>query len=1099
MTINKLPAANYVPAKLPMRLIYPRVDTETGTYARHKFAHTGMDYRIPVGVMGGAWPFYYEVISGPSGLTVGGNYGDTDYGVVNWPAASVAGAGAGPHSVTLRVTDQEETTVDVVWDIAVDDTQFVFIDSATGTSGVGTIGDPLKLFTDWFEGDVESTTYQNKIAVFRAGAYTVTGEGSGGNGDNINLNCDQKTRSLIGYPGETSILDCALAKFMVGNNGFYPDFYVGGLTFQNARKDVDDAHFFWLTNARTENSRVVFHENTFDTINFGKVGDDNSNSIFFSGGVESQGARENVLIKGNNFLNMTTTAVEDRGDDWTGNHNGAGFTSYKCDYHLIEENTTSGGDREGLALYVKGNVKFNTVRANNTHKQISVNHGAEASYRPEDKAGGLGLVPHDFEVCWNKVIFPPGSVTGNVTSMRWSGSLYWEGQHYNNYFYRNTFKGGRVLFRFEGTEPYEVEDNIIEHSANNFAGFVQADYTYATGRETLFVDDIEDGAFNTAYTDASGNLFDDAGNGNARTTYFGTKGAEVSYTTSVINQLPVGNYITARQTAHLIHPRPDSETASWAKHRKHYPGIKYEVPVGVSFGSWPFFYDLTTAPEGATIGENVTEVNGELVPGDDYGVVTWDNPTVGTHNFQVTVSFQDGASPLVIEWTLEVTTTGTIFVDAVNGLDTNDGTINNPLQTMEGWYKADLNDRTYTGYQVCYLAGTYDVTTTDTNTSGNLQLAYNNKPLVHYAKDTESVIWDFQYNNFASGEGSQPSGNGEYHFHDWFLGRITCTGGPTGDNKRRWMIFSSVESAWPYDGTQGACRNTWFKSPQIDWTATGAVNDNSGIVFGAATGSEAPARIYFYVTQCPITNIRTTQPPTNFNGWWLGQTAYFLAEHNVITNTNFGRSPFSAKSSEYRSCYRNIDMSAAPDQPFIPDCAGSYADGYGGGSELSYSKINYTEDGNGLTAVQWGHHFLTFDDVTYPKHEKNYQFRNSISKAPGPNGECFRSPSSWPTEVIQDIWCSEGDGIYLSDAPENTQANGDWKLYAIPNNPFDSSMNLTDTEFEGTHGATLSNTTGQSPQTTNFVIPTATFQVQNLYRQLTSPLYDGNYPTGARP
>ena len=192
-------------------------------------------------------------------------------------------------------------------------------------------------------------------------------------------------------------------------------------------------------------------------------------------------------------------------------------------------------------------------------------------------------------------------------------------------------------------------------------------------------------------------------------------------------------------------------------------------------------------------------------------------------------------------------------------------------------------------------------------------------------------------------------------------------------------------------------------------------------------------------------------------------------------------------------------MSAAPDQPFIPDCAGSYADGYGGGSELSYSKINYTEDGNGLTAVQWGHHFLTFDDVTYPKHEKNYQFRNSISKAPGPNGECFRSPSSWPTEVIQDIWCSEGDGIYLSDAPENTQANGDWKLYAIPNNPFDSSMNLTDTEFEGTHGATLSNTTGQSPQTTNFVIPTATFQVQNLYRQLTSPLYDGNYPTGARP
>ena len=142
---------------------------------------------------------------------------------------------------------------------------------------------------------------------------------------------------------------------------------------------------------------------------------------------------------------------------------------------------------------------------------------------------------------------------------------------------------------------------------------------------------------------------------------------------STINQLPAANYIPAKQAAHLIHPRPDSETASWAKHRRHYPGIKYEVPVGVSFGSWPFFYDLTTAPAGATIGENVIAVDGELVPGDDYGVVTWDNPTEGTHNFQVTVSFQDGATPLVIEWTLEVTTTGTIFVDAVNGLDTNDG------------------------------------------------------------------------------------------------------------------------------------------------------------------------------------------------------------------------------------------------------------------------------------------------------------------------------------------------------------------------------------------------------------------------------------------
>ena len=42
-------------------------------------------------------------------------------------------------------------------------------------------------------------------------------------------------------------------------------------------------------------------------------------------------------------------------------------------------------------------------------------------------------------------------------------------------------------------------------------------------------------------------------------------------------------------------------------------------------------------------------------------------------------------------------------------------------------------------------------------------------------------------------------------------------------------------------------------------------------------------------------------------------------------------------------------------------------------------------------------------------------------------------------------------------------------------------------------------TTPTNVTATNFVIPTATFQVQSLYRQLTSPLYDGNYPTGPRP
>ena len=532
MAINQLLAANYVPSKITMSLIYPRIDAETDTYARHKFAHTGMDYRIPIGVMGGAWPFYYEVISGPTGLTVGGNKGDTDYGVVNWPAASVAAAGAGPHSVTVRVTDQEGTTVDAVWAIAVDDTQFVFIDSATGTSGAGTIGDPLKLFTDWFEGSTTSTTYQDKIAVFRAGTYTVTGEASADNGNNVNFQPAQKTRSIIGFPSETATLDhggaTGGAKWWLDTE--YHDFFVAGLTFYNARQDVSNAHFFWLTNS-AGGDRVTFHENIFDTCDYGTVGDSNAGPLFISGSPDTT-PRERVLLKGNTSTNITPTGL----------NNGASLaTVFIVNYMLVEENVGYGNDLV-KAINAKGTEKFVTIRANNFDNYIEVGYGGEVGPR----------VPHDHEVCWNKVIIADGSGRGanSIRSLMFSNKETYEGAggHYNNFIYRNTFKGGSANVRFSGNELYNVEGNIVEHSADNYNGrWNEANMTIPVGRENLFVDDIEDGDFNTAFTDASGNLFDDAGNGNARTTYLGLKGAEVGGFI-VDNTAPILSSPTGTQT-----------------------------------------------------------------------------------------------------------------------------------------------------------------------------------------------------------------------------------------------------------------------------------------------------------------------------------------------------------------------------------------------------------------------------------------------------------------------------------------------------------------------------------------------------------------------
>src|SRR5690606_1338391 len=52
---------------------------------------------------------------------------------------------------------------------------------------------------------------------------------------------------------------------------------------------------------------------------------------------------------------------------------------------------------------------------------------------------------------------------------------------------------------------------------------------------------------------------------------------------------------------HVIYPRPDDETQSYARHRHAYPGVRYEIPIGVQFGKWPYRYELIEGPEGARV------------------------------------------------------------------------------------------------------------------------------------------------------------------------------------------------------------------------------------------------------------------------------------------------------------------------------------------------------------------------------------------------------------------------------------------------------------------------------------------------------------------
>ncbi|HCS64592.1 MAG TPA: hypothetical protein DIW64_11235 [Cellvibrio sp.] len=419
-----LPEGYFVKAKMPMHLVYPRGDTEVQAHARHKWAHPDMEYAIPIGVQGGAWPFKYELVSGPSGAKIGSLYGEENYGSITWvPAAS-----SGTVEFKVRITDQELKTVEASWKVTIDPSMFIFVKSGASGTKVGTINNPLASFADWYK-DPKDASYLNKIIVFRGGNYSLVGDPTSNN--NLRLLKESKTPSLIGFPGEEPIFDASTTKVMVSD---LSDIFIAGITWKNARQDVSNAHFLWLTG---DVSRATFWRNHFRDMKQGLVGNDNTGPVFIS---STPIAKENILYKENNH-----TGIHNKG------FNGHYFDVYRASYVLIEQNTVSNSS-SGNGFWPKGTVAFVTVRANNAYDnvsgiQIAIGYGTEAID-----------TPHDHEICWNRVVVP---VDQDGPAIMVAGSNSNQGKTYNTYLYRNTIVNGYSVVRFAGAEPYETDANII--------------------------------------------------------------------------------------------------------------------------------------------------------------------------------------------------------------------------------------------------------------------------------------------------------------------------------------------------------------------------------------------------------------------------------------------------------------------------------------------------------------------------------------------------------------------------------------------------------------------------------------------------------------
>lgn len=418
------PAGYFVPAKMPMHLVYPRPDTETSAHARHRWAHPAMEYAIPVGVQGGAWPFKYELISGPSGAKIGSFYGEANYGSITWTPTATTGT----EEFVVRITDQELKTLEATWKVTVDPGMFVFVKTGASGAKTGTINDPLGSVADWYKAPKDGT-YQNKIVVFRGGNYNLVGDPAEKN--NLRLLKEYKTPSLIGFPGEEPIIDASTTKVMVSD---LTDIFVSGITWKNARNDVPDAHYFWLTG---EVSRATFWRNHFTEMKFGTAGTDNTGPVFISNTVK---AKENILYKENLITNVNNAMG-----------NGHYFDVYRAKYVLVEQNVAKNSTTT-YGFWTKSSIAYVTVRANEAIENVA---GSQLS---AGYGSAIGEVPHDHEFCWNRAMVPVGQ-DGPIIQL--VGSDFYKGQSYNTFIYRNTLVNGHSVVRFMGKTPFETDANII--------------------------------------------------------------------------------------------------------------------------------------------------------------------------------------------------------------------------------------------------------------------------------------------------------------------------------------------------------------------------------------------------------------------------------------------------------------------------------------------------------------------------------------------------------------------------------------------------------------------------------------------------------------
>lgn len=413
-------------------------------YNRIFRAYPGITYTVPVGVIGGAFPYVFSLTNAPSGMTI-----DNHTGVVTWlnPQTSAS-------NIEVTVHDKDGDSVAATWNITVTDStnDFIFVNDDYSETESGSIAQPYNSIQDVL--DLGSSAV-NRIVYFREGTYAVPRHNGYRDSPGLygcNLLADGgRAHIWIGYPGETATLSMG---GVTETNAWWFETHTGIASqsetwFENL---IIDKPIEWGIRHGAQGNYFTFWNNTMQGLTFIETsGNSNWGGIYTPTG----GLHGNFMYVADNL--------------WKDNEDAQFFGSiYRQNKLLLERNVfrdrTYTGKINGYTAYIaiKADNDNVTVRRNEFYvpsNQTAFGTSINSRFGEYDGGGTANLLSENTEIYHNLVY--GGSTMQFTYGDEMNPDTLW--------FYRNTIVSTRIRWTYLNYPtnckqgPYIFENNVFQN------------------------------------------------------------------------------------------------------------------------------------------------------------------------------------------------------------------------------------------------------------------------------------------------------------------------------------------------------------------------------------------------------------------------------------------------------------------------------------------------------------------------------------------------------------------------------------------------------------------------------------------------------------